>query len=93
MTTPIRLASLLMMLAGSRLLAQDVTVLNPLWFRLEPQPEVMPKPSSRLNPDYPDELLKLDEIGYVALDRIVFGTGENLLNATQATHIPLRRAV
>lgn len=73
--------------------AQDVTVGDAVWAAGDAAPDVLPVPKSRLRPDYPDELRKTDEIGYVIIDRFLDATGKSLsLNAT-GTHVPFQRAV
>jgi TonB family protein len=89
----IALASLLCLLPLVRLAAQDVTVGEPVWFLPEPPPEVMPKPKSRLRVEYPEEMRKTSEVGYVIITRYIDATGQGLfLNAT-GTHVPFQRAV
>ncbi|MES2692721.1 MAG: TonB family protein [Verrucomicrobiota bacterium] len=72
--------------------AQDITVGNPVWFSADPAPSEELK-SGSLKPHVPDELKKLDEVGYVVLSRHVDETGKNLSTAVKATHLPLQRSV
>ena len=76
-----------------RLAAQDVTVGEPQWFFPEPAPEVMPKAKRKLKPDYPDEMWKLGEVGYVVLARHIDLKGKNFTVSFESTHLPFRRAV
>lgn len=78
---------------GSRLGAQDVTVGDAVWASTEPAPEVLPVAKSRLRPDYPDELRKTNETGYVIVFRYLDATGKNLSMEAKGTHVPFQRAV
>ncbi len=73
--------------------AQDVTVGEPVWSGTEAAPEVMPVPRGKLRPDYPDEMRKTDEIGYVIIFRFLDSTGKNLSTAANGTHVPFQRSV
>lgn len=77
----------------SELRAQDVTVGDPVWAGAEPAPEVLPVPRGKLRPDYPDEMRKTDEIGYVIIFRFLDSTGKNLSTAANGTHVPFQRSV
>lgn len=76
-----------------RLVAQDVTVGEPVWFSNEPVPDELPKAKGRLRPTYPAELKKTAEIGYVFIIRSLDENGQS--NSLQAlgTHLPFQRAV
>jgi len=89
----VALASMFCLLPLARLTAQDVTVGEPVWFSRDPVPEVMPKPKSRLRPDYPDEMRKTSEVGYVILVRYIDATGKGLFLNAAGTHVPFQRAV
>lgn len=94
-STP-RVALLLILLAGLaalRAAAQDVTVGDPVWFQSDPPPNELPKPKSRLRPDYPDEMRKSAEVGYVILTLFIDTSGKRLSANPIGTHIPLQRAV
>mgnify|MGYP001550175669 CR=1 FL=1 len=78
---------------GPRLDAQDVTVGEPVWAASDPAPDVMPAPKSRLRPDYPDEMRKTDEIGYVIIYRLTDATGKSLSLRAEGTHVPFQRSV
>jgi TonB family protein len=89
----VALASLFCVLPLARLAAQDVSVGEPVWYLPEPAPEVMPKPKSRVRPDYPDEMRQTSEMGYVIIVRYIDLTGKSLgLDAT-GTHVPFQRSV
>lgn len=76
-----------------RLAAQDVTVGELRWHSSDPAPEVMPKMKSRWRPDYPEDLRKLDEIGYVIMAQHIDAAGKRMTFMFEATHLPFRRAV
>lgn len=73
--------------------AQDVTVGDAVWAAQEAAPDVMPASKSRLRPDYPDELRKTDEVGYVIIYRYLDATGKGLSMSAQGTHLPFQRSV
>lgn len=77
----------------ARLVAQDVTVSDPVWNSVEPPPDEMPKLKSRLRPDYPEELKKTSEIGYVIVRGVIDEKGVGIVRETWATHVPFQRAV
>src|ERR1051326_5091122 len=73
--------------------AQDVIVGEPGWALADPAPEVMPKNTGRMRPDFPEELQKTSEIGYVLLLRHVDVKGKQLTMDLKATQPPYERAV
>ncbi len=77
----------------SLLRAQDVTVGDPVWLLSDPAPDELPKTKGRLKPDYPDELRKTAETGYVIVIRYVDATGQSLSLNAHGTHLPFQRAV
>jgi TonB family protein len=87
------IAVALCVLPLARLGAQDVLVGEPQWFMPEPAPEVMPKAKNRLRPDYPEDLRKAGEIGYVIITRYVDADGKSLSVRAQGTQAPFQRAV
>lgn len=72
---------------------QDVTVGDPVWAAADAAPDVMPVAKSRLRPDYPDEMRKTEEIGYVIVSRFLDATGKSLSLKANGTHVPFQRAV
>jgi TonB family protein len=80
-------------LLASGAFAQDVTVGDPVWFETDAAPATLPQPRSRLRPDYPDEMRKSPELGYVIINAFVDSTGKRLSVNPLGTHIPLQRAV
>ncbi len=96
MMHPLRLSARLF--AGASFLfvaslsAQDLTVGDPIWFSSEPPPDT-PLKTGTLRPKVPDELKKLEEVGYVVLSRYVGAEGQHISTAVKATHPPLERAV
>ena len=87
------LTSLFCVLSLSRLAAQDVIVGEPVWFLPDPAPDALPQPKSRLRPDYPDEMSKTSELGYVIITRVIDATGKSLALGATGTHAPFQRAV
>jgi hypothetical protein len=77
----------------SRLAAQDVIVGEPGWFQADGAPEGAPQFTSRFRPDYPSELRKTGEAGYVIVTRCLAATGEGLILGATGTHPSFRRAV
>jgi TonB family protein len=89
----IALAGLFCLLPLARLAAQEVSIGEPVWMLPDPAPEVMPKPKSRLRPDYPDEMRNTVEVGYVVIVRLIDATGKTLALNAAGTHVPFQRAV
>ncbi len=89
----VALTGMLCVLSLARLAAQDVTVGEPVWFSRDPAPDLMPKPKSRLRPDYPYEMRKTSEMGYVIITRYIDATGKSLSLSAAGTHVPFQRAV
>jgi len=77
----------------SLLRAQDVTVGNPVWLLPNGAPDELPKARSRLKPDYPDELRKTTETGYVIIVRYIDPASQILSLDASGTHVPFQRAV
>ncbi|MBW8780724.1 MAG: TonB family protein [Verrucomicrobia bacterium] len=76
-----------------RVSAQDVTVGEPVWFLPEPAPEELPKQKKKLRPDYPDEMRKTSEVGYVIVTRYLDETGKVLSSEADGSNVPFERAV
>ena len=55
---------------AARLGAQDITVVEPVWFSAESPPDA-PLKAGKLKPRVPDELIKSDEIGFGVVSRSV----------------------
>lgn len=73
--------------------AQDVTVGPPAWFSAD-SPDELPKFRKHYRPDYPADMRKTDEIGYVIAFRYLDAKGENRASPPlQSTHLPFERAV
>ena len=87
------LAVILLPLGPARLGAQDVTVGEPQWFSPDAAPEILPQSKSKLRPEYPDDLRKLTEIGYVAISRHVDAAGKGISLGAIGTHPLFQRAV
>jgi TonB family protein len=64
-----------------------------MWAGVDPAPDTLPVPKSKLRPDYPDEMRKTGEIGYVIISRYVDATGKSLSMRAEGTHVPFQRAV
>jgi TonB family protein len=77
----------------ARLAAQDILVTDPIWFFPGPAPEEMAKPKSRLRPEYPNEMRKTDETGYVIVTRYIDAGGQSRSLEALGTHMPFQRAV
>src|SRR5476649_2119028 len=88
-----RVALLVFVGMSPALRAQDVTVGDVVWAGAEPAPEVLPASKGRLRPDYPDELRKTNETGYVIVFRYLDATGKSLSISAEGTHVPFQRAV
>jgi TonB family protein len=78
-----------------RLLAQDVTVGEPGWFKAEGVPEVPPKAKRDLRVDYPDELRQRDtgETGYVIISSYLDAKGQTLVLEARSPYPWFKRAV
>ena len=69
------LAGLIVVLAGTRVCAQDVTVTDPAWFDPEkPGAETLPTFKKKPAPEYP-RALRSDQSGYVLVWRVVDESG------------------
>jgi TonB family protein len=79
--------------ATSRLDAQDVTVSDPAWLSVEPAPDQLPRLKSRLRPEYPDEMRKVDEPGYVLIVRTLDEKGTSQSLDAIGSHLPFQRSV
>ena len=77
----------------SPLRAQEVTVGEPVWLLPGPAPDELPKLKHPLKPDYPKDLRKTEEMGYVVVIRYVDSSGQSLLLSAHGTHIPFQRSV
>ncbi|HEX2853303.1 MAG TPA: TonB family protein [Opitutaceae bacterium] len=75
------------------LVAQDVIVGDPIWALPDPAPDEMPKTKGRLRPEYPEELKKTSELGYVIIHRTIDSTGKSLTINAAGTHEPCKREV
>ena len=74
-------------------LAQDVTVSDPAWYLTEGAPDELPKTKSRLRPDYPDEMSRTGEVGYVTIHRYSDEHGTPQATNVTGTHLPFQRSV
>jgi TonB family protein len=72
--------------------AQDVIVGDPVWFSTQPAPDT-PLKTGNLKPEFPEEMIRGDEVGYVILSRNIDATGKNISLAARGTHLPFQRAV
>lgn len=90
---PVLLAVALGALPVFRLAAQDVIVGDPVWAAPDAAPDELPKTKSRLRPEFPEELKKADEVGYVIINRFVDETGKSLSLHAAGTHAPYQREV
>jgi len=86
-------AALAALVPGPRLRAQDVTVGEVGWFRAEGVPEQPPQARHKLRVDYPDELRKFADVGYVIISRYVGADGQGMDMRCRATHPLFQRAV
>jgi TonB family protein len=84
--------SLVLALVALPVAAQDVIVGDPVW-ALPDAPDEMPKFKSRLRPEFPEELKKVDELGYVIITRALDDKGKSLLLNATGTHTPYKREV
>lgn len=67
---------------------------DPVWFDNDnPSPSQLPQTRGRLRVDYPDEMRKSDELGYVVITAFIDSTGKRLSVRPVGTHIPLQHAV
>ncbi len=73
--------------------AQEVTVGAPSWLLSGPAPDQLPQAKRPLRPDYPKEMRKTPEMGYVIVVRYVDASGQSLLLSAQGTSIAFQRAV
>jgi TonB family protein len=84
---------LLAMLAMAPVIrAQDVTVGSPGWFSAG-TPDEPPKTLRNYRPDYPGDMRKTNEIGYVIVFRYLDAKGESRSAQIESTHLPFERAV
>jgi TonB family protein len=80
------LAGLIVALVGSRLVAQDITVIGPAWFEPEkPGADVLPQFKKKPSPDYPPEMKK-DQPGYLIVAWMVDETGAHIRGRSWASH-------
>lgn len=75
------------------LLAQDVTVGDPVCLMPDSAPDTMPVTKHRMKPAFPDDLRKIGEPGYVILIRYLDASGESRSIRSEGTHVPFKRAV
>lgn len=75
------------------LLAQDVIVGEPSWASSEPAPDELPKSKGRLRPEFPEEMRKASQIGYVMVSQYIDASGKSLALNAQGTHEPYQRVV
>ena len=87
------LTSMFCVLPLARLVAQDVSFGEPVWLLPDPAPEIMPQPKGRLQVDYPDEMRKTGEVGYVIIVHRIDAAGKRLFLNAIGTHVPFQRAV
>ncbi|MEO6995155.1 MAG: TonB family protein [Lacunisphaera sp.] len=73
--------------------AQDVIVGSPGWFFAGPPPDEMPKILKIDRPDYPGDMRKINEVGYVIVFRYVDATGVCRGVEIESTHLPFQRSV
>ncbi len=66
---------------------------EPVWASTQPAPDALPKYKKRLNPDYPDELRKNAEPGYVIVERYMDAAGETQYLQAAGSHLPFQRSV
>lgn len=91
--SPLALAVALLVLPLADLAAQDVIVGEPKWGSSEAVPDEMPKSKGRFRPEFPAELQKVDETGYVIVTRFIDTTGKSLSLSATGTHGPYQREV
>ena len=78
---------------AARGLAQDVSVADPVWLGQDPPPDVMPQTRHRLRPDFPREMRKTDEIGYVIVIRTIDADGKELGERAMGSEVAFERSV
>lgn len=74
-------------------MAQDVVVGEPVWEGADAPPEEMPKTKSRLRVEFPEEMRKTTELGYVIVNRYVDTAGKSMSMSVVGTHLPYQRVV
>lgn len=74
------------------LVAQDLTVGEPVWFSNDPAPEA-PLKAGNLKPRVPEALIKSTEVGLGVATRFVDANGRVLSALARATHPPLEQSL
>jgi TonB family protein len=73
--------------------AQDVTIGSPAWFTDGTVPDELPQSLKTYRPDYPADMRKTTEVGYVIIFRYLDPKGEGRVAQMCSTHLPFERAV